>query len=249
MLPTNNSYYSSTFYPHRLSHCCPQVRDDRRGAGGETPPSKRNGGGASAARLYGPRPSPSPAMPELAPHPWDPVRVPATDAAAPLFLPPALSLIHPALYLLASIFVLLTLARNPASLLAAPPPPSPPRGDNNAADQRSVEATRDPSPEDVRPRATQSASLSSPLSRAGGGRGPEHSALSLPGLCSRLVGYYLRMVIPILVDGVCNIDQLPVGEVGKKVPIGLPPLLCFGSCLGWHWAEMERGERSCGCVV
>jgi hypothetical protein len=42
---------------------------------------------------------------------------------------------------------------------------------------------------------------------------------------------------------------LPVGEVFKKVPIGLTPLICFGSCLGWHRAEMERGERSCGCVV
>jgi hypothetical protein len=29
----------------------------------------------------------------------------------------------------------------------------------------------------------------------------------------------------------------------------LPPLLCFGSCLGWHWAEIERGERSCDCVM
>ena len=66
-------------------------------------------------------------MPELAPHPWDPVWVPATNADAPLFLPPALSLIHPALYLPASIFVLLTPARNPASLLAAPPSLSPPR--------------------------------------------------------------------------------------------------------------------------
>ena len=50
-------------------------------------------------------------------------------------------------------------------------------------------------------------------------------------------------LLDILVGGVCNIYELPVGEVGKKVPIGLPPLLCFGSCLGWHRAEMERGER------
>jgi hypothetical protein len=56
-------------------------------------------------------------------------------------------------------------------------------------------------------------------------------------------------LIDILVGGVCNIYQLPVGEVGKKVPIGLPPALCFGSCLGWHRAVMERGERSCACVV
>ena len=65
-------------------------------------------------------------MPELAPHPWDPERVPATNAAAPLFVPPVLGLIHPALYLLASIFVLLTPTRNPVSLLAAPPSLSPP---------------------------------------------------------------------------------------------------------------------------
>ena len=43
------------------------------------------------------------------------------------------------------------------------------------------------------------------------------------------------MVIPILVGGVCNIDQLPVGEVGKKVPIGLPPLLLGG--IGQKWRE------------
>ena len=76
------------------------------------------------------------------------------------------------------------------ALSSAPLPPSALDGeDNNADDQRSVEATKDPSPEDhVRTRATQSASLSSPPSRAA-----EHSALSLPGSCSRLVGY-LRTV-------------------------------------------------------
>ena len=188
MIPPNNAYYSySTSYPHRLSQRRPRVCDDRQGAGGDTPPSETRRRGI--ARSSGPRPSPSPATPKLAPHLWDPLRVPATDAATPLFLPPALSLIHPALYLPASIFVLLTPARNPTSLLTAPPLPLPP------ADQRSVEATRDLSPEDVRPRATQSASSSSPPSRAGGGEGAEHSALSLPGSCSRSVGY-LRTVIP-----------------------------------------------------
>ena len=121
MLPTNNSYYSSSSYPHRSSHRRPRLRDDRRGAGRETPPLRNVTGGASAARSSGP-----PATPELAPRPWDPVRVLATDAAAPLFIPPALSLIHPTLYLPASIFTLLTPARNPASLLAAPPSLSPP---------------------------------------------------------------------------------------------------------------------------
>ena len=52
------------------------------------------------------------------PPPLVPVWVPTTDAAALLFLPPVLSLIHPALYL---IFVFLTPARNSARLLAAPP--------------------------------------------------------------------------------------------------------------------------------
>jgi hypothetical protein len=123
MLPTNNSYYSSTSYPHRSSHLR-RVRAGQRGAGRE-PPLKNVRGGASAARSSGPQ-SLLPATPELAPGPWDPVRVLATDAAAPLFIPPALSLIHPTLYLPASIFTLLTPARNPASLLAAPPSLSPP---------------------------------------------------------------------------------------------------------------------------
>ena len=35
----------------------------------------------------------------------------------------------------------------------------------------------------------------------------------------------------ILVGCFCYIDELPVGEVGKKVPIGLPPVL---GCLWWH---------------
>ncbi len=56
-------------------------------------------------------------------------------------------------------------------------------------------------------------------------------------------------LIDIVVGGVCNIDQLPVGEVGKKVPVGLPPLLCFAGCLAWHLEEMGRLERSCACVV
>jgi hypothetical protein len=34
-----------------------------------------------------------------------------------------------------------------------------------------------------------------------------------------------KILLDILVGGVCNINQLPVGEVFKKVPIGLPPIL------------------------
>ena len=85
----NNSYYSSTFYPHRPSHCRPRVRDDRRGAGGRPPPSETRRGGASAARSSGPQPSLSPATPKLAPRPWDPVRISTTDAVALLLTPPA----------------------------------------------------------------------------------------------------------------------------------------------------------------
>ena len=120
---------------------------------------------ASTKRLSGPRPSPSSAAPELTHRPWDPTPVPATNAAALLFLPPALSLVHPALYLPASIIVLHTPARSSASLLAPPPLPD---GHDNADNQRSVDAARDPSPEDDRPLATKSASLSSLPPRVGG---------------------------------------------------------------------------------
>jgi hypothetical protein len=78
-------------------------------------------------RSSGPQLSLSPATPKLAPRPWDPIWVSTTDAVALLFLPPVLSLVHPALYLPALIFVLLTPARNSGSLLAAPPSLSSPR--------------------------------------------------------------------------------------------------------------------------
>ena len=161
----------------------------------ERSPSPKRDGGASAKRSSSPRPSPSPAAPELAPCPRDPVPGPAATAAALLFLPPALSLVHPTLYLPASIPVLLTPARNSASLPA--PPRSPPDGDNDANDdQRSVNATMDPSPEYYRPRATQSTSSSSTPPTTGGRRGAEHSALSLLGSRSQSVRYYLRTIIP-----------------------------------------------------
>ena len=109
MFPTNNSYYSSTSYPHSSSHC---RRPGRSTGGGRNPPKRDRG---------------SSGLPELTPHPWDPVRVPATETSTPLFLPPPLSLLHPALYLLALIFILLTPAGNTASLLVAPPSLSPPQ--------------------------------------------------------------------------------------------------------------------------
>jgi len=49
-------------------------------------------------------------------------------------------------------------------------------------------------------------------------------------------------LLDILVGGVGNINKLPVDEVGKKVLIGLPPVL--GS-LWWH----EDSVRCWLCVV
>jgi len=86
----------------------------------ERPLSPKRDGGASAAQRSSPRPSPLPAAPELAPRPWDPVPGQDATATALLFLPPALSLVQPALYLPALILVLLTPARNSASLPAPP---------------------------------------------------------------------------------------------------------------------------------
>ena len=150
----------------------------------ERPPSPKRDGGASATRSSSPRPSPSPAAPKLATCPRDPVPGPATTTAALLFLLPALSLAHPTLYLPASIPVLLTPARNSASLPA--PPLSPPDGDNNADDQRSVNATMEPSPEDYRPWATQSTSLSSTPPTTGGGEGCRTQRPVAPGITQPL---------------------------------------------------------------
>ena len=58
-----------------------------------------------------------------------------------------------------------------------PPSPSPPHGDNNADDQRSVEATRKPSPEYDKPRATQYVSSSSLPPRVGGAGGRAQNGL------------------------------------------------------------------------
>ena len=76
MIPSNNSYYSSTSSPHRLSHLPPHgVRNDRLGAGGETPLSKTRRRGirravvrspgvavARRARSRPPSPGPSPCL-------------------------------------------------------------------------------------------------------------------------------------------------------------------------------------------
>jgi hypothetical protein len=53
-------------------------------------------------------------------------------------------------------------------------------------------------------------------------------------------------LLDILVGGVGYIDQLPVGEVIKKVPIGLPPVLgrwlwWHGDSVGWWLCVVVRG--------
>ena len=145
------------------------------GGRGERPSSPKCDGGASTARSSGPR---SPVV-AIACHaracPLDPIPVPATDAVALLFLPPALSLVHLALYLPASILVLLTPAKNSESHLAAPPPSSP-DGDIDANIKLSFVATMDPLPEDTRLRATQSVLSLSPPPRTGGGGGAQNTA-------------------------------------------------------------------------
>ena len=212
MFPTNNSYYSSTSYPHSSSHC---RRPGRSTGGGRNPP-KRDGGSSG--------------LPELTPHPWDPVRVPATETSTPLppapteptppcIVPPGLDL-HPP-------YPCQEYHKPPRRpTLPLPPTVTTTPPTSAVSKPRGTHLRRPHSPRRCRPHRP---------GRGGGGRGSEHSALSLPGLCSRSVGYYLRMVIPILVGGVCNIDQLPVGEVGKKVPTGLPPLLSGG--IGQKWRE------------
>ena len=148
------------------------------------PPPKRERV-ASSERSSGPRPSPLSAAPELAPRPRDPIPVPTADATALLFLPPGTEPCPPH-----PIF-------RPRSSYSSPPPgvprasprrpPLPPDGYNDADNQRSVDATRDPLPEDDRLRAAQSASLSSPPPRAGGCvRGAEHQRPVTPGIAQPL---------------------------------------------------------------
>ncbi len=76
----------STSYPHRSSHCRPQVCGDRRGAGGETPPFRNaTGGGIKRAVVRSPAVTVT-RHAQARPLPLVPVRVLTTDAAALLFL-------------------------------------------------------------------------------------------------------------------------------------------------------------------
>ena len=54
MIPTNNSYYSSTSNTHCSSHRRPRVRNDRLGAGGETPLSETRRRGIRRAVVRSP---------------------------------------------------------------------------------------------------------------------------------------------------------------------------------------------------
>ena len=143
----------------------------------ERPPSPKRDGGASAARSSSrpvpghrrrpPRPSSPPARPGPSRHHCHPPLPPARAEPRP----PALSCTFRPRYSSSS-----PLPGIPRASLSLPPPLSPPNKDNDANDQRSVDATMDPLPEDDRPRATQSTSSSSPPPTTGGG-GAEHSAL------------------------------------------------------------------------
>jgi hypothetical protein len=127
MLPTNNSY-SSTSNPHAPSKPSLSTGTRRLPSGRRRDPPLRNPTGGNPPRG---RPVSSHRCRML--HPSSPPAPrtggPAANAAALLFLPPALSLVHPALYLPAWILVLLTPARNSMSLSF--PPPSPPDADND----------------------------------------------------------------------------------------------------------------------
>jgi len=99
MLPTNNSYYNSTSYPHRSSHRHPPVRNNLRGAGGETPPSETQRGGGHPVPGHRrhrrpPRPSSPPTLgtpyrsrPPMLPPPLLPTRA---EPHQPRLVPPGL---------------------------------------------------------------------------------------------------------------------------------------------------------------
>jgi hypothetical protein len=182
--------YSSTSNPHAPSEPSPSTGMQQSTSGGRRDPPLRNATGGHPQhgrpvpghRRRPPRPSSPPAPRTGGP----------SAAAALLFLPPAL-LVHPALYLPASILVLLTPARNSVSL-PAPPRRLPPMATTTPTTgavltprwtcRRRTTGHGPPSPRRRRPHRPQ----------RGGGRGTEHCALSLLRPCSRSVRC-LRTVI------------------------------------------------------
>ena len=93
MIPTNNSFTLLFLIPTRAI----AVQGYAMIVWGreERPPSPKRDGGASAARSSGPQALPSPAAPKLAPGTPSLSRPPTLSPFALLFLPPALSLVHP----------------------------------------------------------------------------------------------------------------------------------------------------------
>ena len=193
MVPTK-SYYSATYNlrPGRGPRRSTATGGGRSGA----ELSLRNTLWGGICRVVAPVPGRRRRPPRPI-RPRDPISVPAADASTLLILPPVMSLIGPALYLLASILILLTPTRNSMSLLAAPPLPPDPNSDDNANNQYSVNAAidMDPSPEDDRLQVNPSVRSSSPPPRAGGGEAQNTSALvPLLGIVQLLgqMVWYLR---------------------------------------------------------
>ena len=160
--------YSSTSNPHALSELSLST-GTRRSTSGERrdSPLKRDGG-ASTAWSSSPRPSPSPAAPELAPHPRD--RQPSLRRCRPPLPPACAEPCPPPPHLVPS--GLDTCSPHPCQEFrepSCPPPLPPPDGDNDADNRRRVDAMMDPPPVYDRPRATQSTLLLSPLPTTGGG--------------------------------------------------------------------------------
>ena len=117
---------------------------------------------------------------------------PEADAFALLFLPPVLSLVYPALYLPASILILLTPARNSASLLA--PPPSLFSTVTMTLTTSAVSTPRWTLCKRTTVRGPLSPHRRHPRQPERGGRGAEYSVLSLLGSHSHSV--VPRLVIP-----------------------------------------------------
>ena len=65
----------------------------------------------------------------------------------------------------------------------------------------------------------------------------------LAKILHRVMAEMLLMHFDDVVMGeVFDVYKSGLNKFGKKVPIGLPPVLCLGGFLGWHLAEMGRSE-------
>jgi hypothetical protein len=183
MLPTTNSYYSAT-NPHGPSHRRPRVMTIDEGRKKRPPaPSKTRQGGIHRAVVRSPavaiaRRARACSMPQ-GPHPG-----PSRQCCRPP-LPPARAEPRPPGPVPSG---LNHCTPHPRQEFRKPPRPPPlPDGHADADNQRSVNAARDPSPEDDRPLATESASLSSLPPREGGCvRGAEHQRPVAPVIAQPL---------------------------------------------------------------